>query len=215
MRIDRQTLAPKIDHTVLGPTTTAEAVDRAAQEAEEHGMNLCIPPCYVGRIRERYDTLLVVTVIGFPHGQQTSSIKRQEAVAAWDAGADELDVVMNVGRARGGEWDRVREELAELVASVPLPIKLIVEATLLSPAELERAGDIAAEADVAMLKTSTGFAGGGARLADVETLQEFLPVKASGGIGSYAEARELLDAGATRIGASAGVAILDGAPAPE
>lgn len=209
--IGRAALAPRIDHTVLGPATTPADTRRCLAEAADHGTNACIPPCYLA-LAEAYEDLTVATVVGFPHGQHGPEAKREEATLAWQAGADELDVVLNVGRLKAGEDDAVRAELAEVVAAVPTPVKVIVEAPLLTDEELVRACECAVAADAAMVKTATGFADGGAEVADVERMADYLPVKASGGIGSYEAAVAMLDAGAERIGASSGVEILAGAP---
>jgi deoxyribose-phosphate aldolase len=213
----RAQLAPLLDHTVLGPTTTPAAVDRAVTEAAAHGMNVCVPPCYVADVAGRADAAdcTVATVIGFPHGQDDPEIKREAGSVAWKAGADELDVVCNVGRLRAGETDAVAEELAAIVASVPIPVKVILETALLDAEGIERGCRAAVAADAAMVKTSTGFADAdpaGATVADVERMAAHLPVKASGGIGDYETAITMLEAGAERIGTSSGVAILEGAP---
>ena len=209
----RSDLAPVIDHTVLGPTTTPDDVDRVVDEAIEAGMNVCLPPCYVEHVAsDSPDDLTIATVIGFPHGQDDPEIKREAGSVAWKAGADELDVVLNVGRLQAGETDAVADELAAIVASVPIPVKVIIETTLLSDDEKHRACEAAVEADANMVKTSTGFADGGATVADVELMAEYLPVKASGGIDDYETAMAMIEAGAERIGASSGPAILDGAP---
>ena len=205
--MDRTTFAASIDHTVLGPETTPDDVERVLDEAAEYGMNACIPPCYLDEAGGRDVT--VATVIGFPHGQHAPETKREEAVAAWEVGADELDVVVNVGRLRAGEDERVTEELADVVAAVPVPVKVIIEAPLLSDEEKRRACECAVDADADFVKTATGFEGG-ATVDDVELMSGFLPVKASGGIGSYEKATRMLSAGAERIGASSGVALVDG-----
>ncbi|WP_114577578.1 deoxyribose-phosphate aldolase [Saliphagus sp. LR7] len=210
--MDRDELAPAIDHTVLGPETTPADVERVLDEADEYGMNACIPPCYVASAADSHPEVTVATVVGFPHGNNAAEIKRREGVVAWKSGADELDVVANVGRLKAGEDDAVSEEIAELVAAVPVPVKVICEAPLLTEGELRRACEAAREADAAMVKTATGFADGGATLDDVELMSEYLPVKASGGIGSYEEAVAMIEAGAERIGASSGVEIVEGAP---
>ena len=204
--------AATIDHTVLGPETTLADVEGVLDEAAEHGMNACIPPCYVAEASEYAPDVTLATVIGFPHGQHTSEAKRDEAEGAWRAGADELDLVINVGRLQAGEDDAVREEIAEVVATVPVPVKVIIETALLSDGQKRRACAAARDADAAMVKTSTGFAAGGATVADVELMSEYLPVKASGGVVGYAEAIAMLEAGAVRIGASSGVAIVEGHP---
>ena len=210
--MDRTEFAARIDHTVLGPETRPADVELVVDEATAHGMNACIPPCYVAEAREAAPELTIATVVGFPHGQHATVAKREEAATAWRDGADEVDLVLNVGRLHAGEDAAVRDELAEVVAAVPIPVKVIIETALLSREEKHRACKLASDADAAFVKTSTGFADGGATVEDVELMAEYLPVKASGGIGSYAEAKAMLDAGAERIGASSGVAIVEGYP---
>ncbi|MFC4447539.1 deoxyribose-phosphate aldolase [Halorussus aquaticus] len=202
-------LAAKIDHTVLGPETTLDDVTAVLDEADEYGMNACIPPCYVAEAAEHAPEVTLATVVGFPHGQNATSAKREEAVVAYEDGADELDMVLNVGRLKAGDDEAVREDIEEVVASVPVPVKVIIETALLSDEEKHRACEAAAEADAAFVKTSTGFADGGATVADVELMSEYLPVKASGGVGNYEQAKAMIDAGAERIGASSGVEIVE------
>ncbi|MFC7185709.1 deoxyribose-phosphate aldolase [Halorubrum yunnanense] len=211
--MDRDEFAASIDHTVLGPETTWSDVRTVLDEAADHGMNACIPPCYVPEAAD-YDRApeAIATVVGFPHGQHAPEAKRDEAVGAWEDGADEIDLVINVGRLKAGEDDVVAAEISDVVAAVPVPVKVIIETALLSDAEKRRACEAAVDADADMVKTSTGFADGGAAVPDVELMSEYLPVKASGGVGSYEEATAMLDAGATRIGASSGVAIVEGYP---
>lgn len=208
--MDRTAFAAAIDHTVLGPETTLEDVETVLDEATRHGMNACIPPCYVSEATEYAPETTIVTVCGFPHGQETPANKESEAERAWMDGADEIDVVMNVGRLRSGDTKAAESELQRVVASVPVPVKVIVEAPLLSAAELETACEVAFVADAAFLKTATGFSEGGATVEDVELMAEYLPVKASGGIGTFEEALAMLEAGAKRIGASSGVEIVEG-----
>lgn len=210
--MDRAEFASRIDHTVLGPTTTVADVETVLDEATRHGMNACVPPCYVAEAVAYAPEVRLATVVGFPHGQHATDAKCEEAAGAWRDGADELDVVLNVGRLKAGDDEAVISELSELVAGVPIPIKVIVETALLNESEKHRAAEAAVEADAAFLKTSTGFADGGATVADVQLLAEYLPVKASGGIGSYDDAMEMFEAGAERIGASSGVEIVSGFP---
>ncbi|GAB6863010.1 deoxyribose-phosphate aldolase [Haloplanus litoreus] len=207
--MDRADFAARIDHTVLGPETTLADARGVVAAAAEYGTNACVPPCYVAEVREDAEAVTLMTVVGFPHGQHAPTVKREEAVTAWEDGADELDVVLNVGRVKAGEYDAVIDELAELVAAVPVPVKVIVEAPLLTDVEKRRAAEAAVEADADYLKTGTGVAGP-ATAADVALLAEYLPVKASGGIGTTEEARAMLDAGAERIGASAGDSLVQG-----
>jgi deoxyribose-phosphate aldolase len=197
----------RIEHTVLGPTTTWADVTAVLDDALREGMRACIPPCYVADA-VAYANVEVVTVVGFPHGQHTTETKCAEAEAAWDDGADEIDVVANVGYLRAGDVDAYRADIAEVVAAVPVPVKVIVEAPLLEEEELRTASRAAADADAAFVKTATGFSEGGATVADVEVMSESLPVKASAGVGSWEKARAMFEAGAERIGASSGDVIV-------
>jgi deoxyribose-phosphate aldolase len=201
-------VADRIEHTVLGPTTTWADVTAVLDTAMREGMRACIPPCYVADAADYAPGVDIATVVGFPHGQHATAAKCAEAQEAWDDGADELDVVANVGRLRGGDDDAVAAELAEVVASVPIPVKVIVEAPLLDEAELRRACEAAVAADADFVKTATGFSDGGATVEDVALMSEFLPVKASGGVGSWEQATAMFDAGAERIGASSGDVIV-------
>lgn len=208
--MDRAELAGRIDHTVLGPTTELEDVHRVLDDCIEHGMNACVPPCYAAEASEYAPEVRLVTVVGFPHGTHASHTKAVEAERAWNDGADELDVVLNIGRLRAGEDDAVREEIEEVVAAVPIPVKVILETALLDEETIDRGCRLARAADAAFVKTSTGFAEGGATTEAVARMAEFLPTKASGGIGSWEEAKAMFEAGAERIGASSGTAIVEG-----
>lgn len=210
--MDRTDFARRIDHTVLGPVTTPTDVERVLDEAGRLGMNACVPPCYVEYASEYAPDVRLVTVVGFPHGHHTTECKRREAVDAWENGADEVDVVLNVGRLKAGEDERVTAELAEVVAATPIPVKVIIETGLLDGPEKHRACEAAVEADASFVKTCTGFGEGTATVADVELMADYLPVKASGGIGSYEEVMALIEAGAERIGASSGADIVEGFP---
>ncbi|MFB6132240.1 MAG: deoxyribose-phosphate aldolase [Halanaeroarchaeum sp.] len=208
--MERAELAGAIDHTVLGPTTTIADVTRVVDEAVEYGMNVCIPPCYVAEGRATApDDLTLATVVGFPHGQHAPRVKREEAVTATEDGADELDVVVNVGRLKSGDEAAVESALESILNAVSVPVKVIVGAPLLTESELRTACELAMDAGADYVKTATGFADGGASVADVEVMAEYLPVKASGGIGDWETARAMLAAGAERIGASAGGAIVE------
>jgi deoxyribose-phosphate aldolase len=208
--MEYEEFAGRVDHTALGPATTASDVRRLLDEAVEYGTNACVPPCYVAEAADYAPAVTLATVVGFPHGHHETAVKCREAQLAWEAGADELDVVTNVGRLLSEEADVAGADLAEVVASVPVPVKVIVETALLTDDEKRRAAELAVEADADFLKTSTGFAGGGAIVDDVALLSEYLPVKASGGVSSYEEASAMFEAGADRIGASSGVAICEG-----
>ena len=212
----------RIEHTVLGPTTTPTAVRSCLETAAEYGMRACLPPWALEfDLGTEYDVPLT-TVVDFPHGQGATDPVAGAARDAWSAGADELDLVSNVGLLRAGEDEALRTHLSEVIAGVPIPVKVIVEAPLLDDAQLHRIGAIAAESGAAYLKTATGFSEGGATVHDVELLSQYLPVKASGGVGSWADAEAMFEAGAERIGASSGDTIVrewqaeaEGAAAPE
>ena len=208
--MNKAEFAARIDHTALGPTTTLSDVERVLDEADEYGMNACLPPCYVSEAAAYAPDVTLATVIGFPHGTHSTAAKYGEAVDAWQTGADEVDMVLNVGRLKAGDDEAVREDIEEVVAAVPIPVKVIIETALLTDAEKHRACEAAAEAGAAFVKTSTGFADGGATVDDVKLMATYLPVKASGGIGTYDEAAAMLDAGAERIGASSGVDLVEG-----
>ena len=208
--MNREELAASIDHTVLGPETTPADVERVVDEAVEYGMNVCIPPCYVAGARDHApEDLTIATVVGFPHGQNATEAKAAEASLAHEDGADELDVVVNVGRLQADEHDTVCEDLEAVVDATPLPVKVIIETALLDDDEKHAACEAAEDAGADMVKTSTGFADGGAEVPDVELMSDYLPVKASGGVGDYEQAQAMFDAGAVRIGASSGVAIVE------
>ncbi|MHB9287792.1 deoxyribose-phosphate aldolase [Halobacteriales archaeon Cl-PHB] len=201
--------ADRVEHTVLGPTTTWAAVQDGLEDALQYGMRACIPPSYVADATDYAPTVDLTTVVGFPHGQHATAVKVAEAREAWEDGAAEVDVVAHLGHLLDGDDEAVRADLAEVVAAVPIPVKVIVEAPLLEPADLRRACQAAADADAAFVKTATGFSEGGATVEDVEVMAEYLPVKASGGVGSWARAEALLAAGADRIGASSGVTLVE------
>lgn len=196
----------RIDHTALGVETTQADAEQVVRDAEQYGMNACIPPCYVSAVET--DALLT-TVIGFPHGQHSPETKRAEAQQAYCNGCDELDMVINVGRLKAGAQKDVIADIEAVTGAVPIPVKAIIETAVLGTEEKHRACELAATAGAAFVKTSTGFADGGATVEDVALMSEYLPVKASGGIGSYDQAKALLEAGAERIGASSGVQLVE------
>jgi len=198
----------RIEHTVLGPATTDADVRTTLDEAIRAGTRACVPPQAVGLATDYAPSVDCTAVVGFPHGQHATEVKVEEATRACADGAVELDLVPNHGHLRGDD-DAYAAEIAEVVAAVPVPVKVIVETDLLSEDERERACEAAVDADAAFLKTSTGFVAGGATVPAVEALAEYLPVKASGGIDSWAAAEAMFDAGAERVGASSGATIVE------
>jgi deoxyribose-phosphate aldolase len=171
-------------------------------------MRACIPPYYLEDSVAYAPSIEISTVVGFPHGQHTVQTKCQEATQAWRDGAAEIDLVPNLGLAAANELDTFQSELSEVTAAIPVPVKVILETSLFDDETLTTLCATASETDIAFLKTATGFAGGGATVADVSLMAEYAPVKASGGVGSWEFAKALFDAGAQRIGASSGDVIV-------
>ncbi|MCG0238715.1 MAG: deoxyribose-phosphate aldolase [Firmicutes bacterium] len=211
-------LARLIDHTLLKPEATEEQIRRLCAEARHYGFAaVCVNPWWVPLcVQELKGTgVKVATVIGFPLGATTTEAKAFEARQAVEAGADELDMVMNVGALKSGHLDRVQEDIAAVVrAAAGRMVKVILETGLLTDEEKVTACRLAVAAGAHFVKTSTGFGPGGATVADVSlmrrTVGDQVGVKASGGIRDHATAVAMVEAGATRIGASSSVAIVTG-----
>lgn len=209
-------IASHIDHTLLKPDATSEQVERLCAEAVEHRFAaVCVNSCNVALCRRRLEKsgVRICSVVGFPLGAVVSEAKAAEAEQAVFRGADELDIVANIGWLKAGEAKRYADEIKQVVAAARgRPVKVIVETCLLTDAEKERAVRIVAESGAKFVKTSTGFSTGGATQEDVRLLarvaQGRIAVKASGGIRDLATARLMIDAGATRIGTSSGVRIV-------
>jgi deoxyribose-phosphate aldolase len=204
-------LAPLIDHALLSPTAIAPQIEQYCEEADRYGFaSVCIAPCHVKQAVELLHNKRpkVCTVIGFPTGATTSAAKFYEAQEAADAGADELDIVVNVGWLKEGRHDAFHQELAQICEATGVTVKAILEMALLTDAEKRLAAELAMDAGVAFLKTSTGWVGG-ATVEDVRILKEVsrsrIGIKASGGIRTVEKAIELVHAGATRLGTSRGV----------
>jgi deoxyribose-phosphate aldolase len=208
--------APHIDHTLLSPLATPDAILRLCEEAVEHGFAaVCIPPVYVKLAAARLfgSEVTVATVIGFPLGYDTTVTKLQAVHEAIFHGAGEFDLVLQQGLARAGELELVADEIRQVVAAADgLPVKVIIECCHLDIAEKRRLTELIANAGAAYVKTSTGFAASGADLEDVRLLAQAaagrLKVKAAGGIRDLHACQKFLQAGADRIGTSAGVQIM-------
>lgn len=212
-------IAHYIDHTILKPAATRDEVLKVCAEAREYAFRaVCVNPCWVKTVREQLagSPVLTCSVIGFPLGAATSALKAAEARQAIRDGAREIDMVINVGALKGGDDALVLRDIravTEACADGGAACKVIIETALLTDDEKVRACELAKKARAQFVKTSTGFAGGGATARDVALMAAVvrdagLEVKASGGIRSYADARQMIEAGATRIGASASVAIV-------
>lgn len=203
-------VAPYLDHAVLDSTATPHEVEVACDMADRYGFAaVCVLPCYVGHAVKclHRRPIKVATVIGFPLGGTV--VKLYEALTAVESGAQELDVVINLGWLRAGLYDAVYTELAALVGETQVPIKAILELPVLNADEQAMAAKLAADAGVAYLKTCTGWRGG-ATVQDVRFLRKAtsLPVKASGGIRTLKQATELIEAGASRLGTSHSAALM-------
>lgn len=212
--LDRTAVAQLVDHTLLKPEATAADVAAFVAEARSLGVwSVCVSPSMLpvdgGEVR-------VTAVCGFPSGKHTSEIKAAEATRAVGDGADEIDMVIDVGAAVAGDWDYVRSDIAAVRAAVPEPtvLKVIIESAALTDEQIVRACEAAEAAGADFVKTSTGFhPAGGASVHAVElmaaTVGGRLGVKASGGIRTSAAARAMIAAGATRLGLSGTKAVLD------
>jgi deoxyribose-phosphate aldolase len=217
---DRE-LARLIDHTLLKPEASAPQIEQLCMEAKEYSFcSVCINPFWVPTAIKWLTGpgVKVCTVIGFPLGAISAAAKAEEAREAAASGAVELDMVLNIGALKSGDERTVRADIASVVAAAGSQaiVKVILETGLLTEVEKIRACIMAKEAGAAFVKTSTGFGPGGATVEDIELMRQTvgpnMGVKASGGIRDYATARKMIDAGASRIGASAGIAIVTAAP---
>jgi deoxyribose-phosphate aldolase len=207
-------LAPFIDHALLSPTATTEQLNQWCADVDRYGFAaVCVYPCQVRQAAELLHNrpAKVCTVIGFPTGATTSATKLYEAQEATENGATELDVVINLGWLKAGHSNAVHREIATICEATGQVVKAILETALLNPAEIALAAEICMDAGATFLKTSTGWQGG-ATVAVVRQLYEIakgrVGIKASGGIRTAAQARELIQAGATRIGTSRGPALV-------
>ncbi len=222
VNLTAKSLAKTIDHTLLKPEATPEQIRQLCSEAKEFGFaSVCINPAYVElAVQELRGTgVKVCTVIGFPLGATTSSVKAYEAGEAARAGALEVDMVLNVGALKAKNLDLVREDIAGVVnaarkANSEAEVKVILETCLLSNEEKVAACRLAQAAGAHFVKTSTGFSTAGATAGDIRlmrnTVGQAMQIKASGGIRDWQTARTLLEAGADRLGASAGLVIING-----
>ena len=213
------------DHTILAPTTTWEEVRNLCDDAQTyHVASVCIPPCYVKQASEYLDgNVKVCTVIGFPNGNTTRSMKLAEAREAIENGADEIDMVINVGKVKEKDWTYVQDEIMDLVLLVNrmnslqkrVILKVIIETCLLTNEEIVHMCKICGRVQADYIKTSTGFSTGGATFEAVQlmldTIKECgydLKVKASGGISSIEDAEKYLEMGVDRLGTSKVVKIV-------
>lgn len=212
-------LAKYIDHTILAPEATQSQVDQIIKEAKEYDFaSVVVNPYWVSYVADKLkDTdVNTVTVIGFPLGANTTATKVFEAKDALQNGATELDMVINIGELKAGHDDAVLNDIKAVVEAGHAEnrhVKVIIETALLTDEEKVRACELSEKAGADFVKTSTGFSTAGAKVADVklmkQTVGDRLGVKASGGIHTKSEAEAMIEAGATRLGASSGVKIMN------
>ncbi len=219
--MNRTDLARLIDHSLLRPDTTEKEILAEAEIVRQWQIGFfCVQPSYVSLASGALggSGARVVSVVGFPHGCDRSSVKAMAAELAVRDGAAEVDMVMNVGRLRSGRTQAVADEIAQVVRAIPgTPVKVILEVCFLTDEEKRVACRLVRDAGAAFVKTSTGFnPDGGATVADVRLLRASvgpdLGVKAAGGIRTFADAHAMLEAGANRLGTSASPAILSALP---
>ncbi len=211
-------IASYIDHTALKPDTTKEQVHKLCNEAKEYGFaSVCINPCYVKYAKKILldSDVKIASVIGFPLGSNTKEVKAFEAQQAVKDGSDELDMVINIGALKDKDYGIVENDIRAVVnvCKDKVKLKVIIETCLLTDEEKIKACELAQKAGADFVKTSTGFSTGGATVEDVKLMKEIvgqdMEVKASGGVRDYKKAKEMIDAGATRIGASSSVNIVN------
>lgn len=211
-------LAQFIDHTLLKADASRAEVEKICDEALAHGFaSVCVNGRFVPMVARRLSGSQVKTcaVVGFPLGAMSTEAKAFEARQAVADGAQEIDMVLSIGALKDGDLETVQRDIAEVVkAASPVPVKVILETSLLNDSEKEAACRASRSAGAAFVKTSTGFSTGGATVEDVALMRRIvgqeLGVKASGGIRNSADAQAMLDAGANRLGCSASVAIVTG-----
>jgi deoxyribose-phosphate aldolase len=219
--MEKMPLNKYIDHTILKPTCLVSDIEKLCAEAKQYDFAaVCVPPNFVKLAKEKLlgSSVQVATVIGFPFGYSATEAKIAEIILAMVDGADELDVVANIAAIKNGDWSAIADEINHImpiIRSKNKVVKIIIESGVLSDDEIMKCCDIYGIAGIDYLKTSTGYAEKGASVEAVKLFRKHLPdqvqIKASGGIRDYAAAKLMIDAGATRIGCSAGVAIVSGA----
>ena len=213
-------IAKYIDHTILKPNTSVEDIQKVCNEAKEYSFAaVCIPPYFVANANAllKNSGIKIATVIGFPFGYNHYAAKFKEADKAIEEGANEIDMVMNIAAFKNRDYNHIKEEvqaILDVVNKTNIFLKVIIETGLLSDEEIIECCDLYQNYPVNFLKTSTGYAEKGASVDAVSLMRKHLPahiqIKASGGIKTFEFATALIAAGATRLGCSAGVAIVNG-----
>jgi deoxyribose-phosphate aldolase len=214
--LKQKDLAGLIDHTLLRPEANYEDIKRLCKEALQFGFySVCINPYFIKCAKEllRNSDVRITTVIGFPLGMTLTEVKVYEAMNASLLGADELDIVINIGALKSGDWDTVGKDISDVITATKDRIhKVIIETCFLNDDEKRKVVEIALEACPEFIKTSTGFGPRGARVKDIKLIKKIIGdtigIKAAGGIRTLKQVINMLEAGAARIGTSAGVKII-------
>ncbi|MEP2668400.1 MAG: deoxyribose-phosphate aldolase [Cyclobacteriaceae bacterium] len=210
-------IASVIEHTNLSPTVTVKEIDQLAEEAKAFSLfGICVPPFWVKRAKRELgeDKISLVTVVGFPFGYQMTETKIDEAKRALDNGADEIDWVWNISSFKTGlPWTKIElAKASKFIHDQQKILKVIIESSYLTHEEIVTACKLCSDAGADFVKTSTGFSKGGATIEHIQLMRKNLPetvgIKASGGIKNYQQAKQMLEAGAERLGTSSGVSIV-------
>ena len=212
--MEKQEILKRLDHTLLKQTATWEQIRHICDEGMAyHTASICIPPCFVKQAKEYVgDSVAVCTVIGFPNGNTTTAVKVFETVDALRNGADEIDMVINIGDVKAGDYEKVLKEIKAVKAVCGETIlKVIIETCLLTEEEKIKMCEVVTESGADFIKTSTGFSVAGATFADVKLMREHVgaqvKVKAAGGISTMEDAEKYLSLGADRLGTSRLIAL--------
>lgn len=212
-----KTMSKMIDHTLLKPEATKLEIEQLCKEAMEYDfIAVCVNPYYVGYCKEilKESNVKIATVIGFPLGANTKELKAFEALDAINNGADEIDMVINIGALKDKDYEVVKNDIKLVVdiAKEKAIVKVIIETSLLTDEEKVKACELSVEAGANFVKTSTGFSTGGATIEDVKLMKSVvgdkLEVKASGGIRNLDTANNMIQAGASRLGTSSGIKLV-------
>jgi deoxyribose-phosphate aldolase len=211
-----------IDHTILKPTTLISEVEKLCSEAKQYEFAaVCVPPNFIKKAKEllKGSNVKVATVVGFPFGYSAIEAKIAETLLAIVDGVDELDIVINISAIKNNDWEYLANEINHLMPIIKQKqkiVKIIIESRVLTDEEIIKCCELYGVAGIDYLKTSTGYAEKGASVEAVKLFRQHLPkhiqIKASGGIRTYDFAKQLVEAGATRLGCSASVAIVNGEP---
>ena len=215
--MDQNEILNKVDHTLLTQTATWDDIKKICDDAiKYHAKTVCIPPCYVKRVKENYkDSIEICTVIGFPNGYNKTEVKAFETEEAIKDGADEIDMVININALKNKDYDYILNEIKALkIVCKEKVLKVIIETCLLNDDEKVKMCKIIKNAGADYIKTSTGFSTSGATFDDVKLFKDNLrdtnvKIKAAGGIKSFDDAKKFIELGADRLGTSRLIKILD------